>query len=114
MIPTMAISFFEIYQNVEAAGLLTLDSLEEIINIIPNIPDTLRLTSFLEVPIISELALTARAVAVSVLTAQYDTHHTDDHLEHRVQESLLKAHAFPRKCNNYCQIVDVSLKMYRW
>ena len=59
MIPTLAISFFGIYQNVEAAGILTLDSVDKIINFIPNIPHTLRLTSFLEVPIISELVLTA-------------------------------------------------------
>ena len=59
MIPTLAISFFGIYQNVEAKGLLTLDSVDKIVNFIPNIPETLSLTSFLEVPIISELALTA-------------------------------------------------------
>jgi hypothetical protein len=59
MIPTLAISFFGIYQNVEAKGFLTLDSIDKILNFIPNIPDSLRLTSFLEVPIISELALTA-------------------------------------------------------
>jgi hypothetical protein len=59
MIPTLGISFFGIYQNVEAKGLLTLDSVDKIINFIPNIPDTLRLTSFLEVPIITELAITA-------------------------------------------------------
>ncbi|MBC8462918.1 hypothetical protein H8D76_01025 [Candidatus Bathyarchaeota archaeon] len=59
MIPTLAISFFGIYQNVEAKGLLTLDSVDKIVNFIPNIPETLSITSFLEVPIISELALTA-------------------------------------------------------
>ena len=59
MIPTFAISFFDIYQNVEAKGLLTLDSVDKILNFIPNIPENLSLTSFLEVPIISELALTA-------------------------------------------------------
>ena len=59
MIPTLGISFFGIYQSVEAKGLLTLDSVDKIINFIPNIPESLRLTSFLEVPIISELAITA-------------------------------------------------------
>ncbi|MCK5670885.1 hypothetical protein KAI10_05845, partial [Candidatus Bathyarchaeota archaeon] len=59
MIPTFAISFFGIYQNVEAKGLFTLDSVDKILNFIPNIPENLGLTSFLEVPIISELALTA-------------------------------------------------------
>ena len=59
MIPTLAISFFGIYQNVEAKGLFTLDSVDKILNFIPNIPENLSLTSFLEVPIISELALTA-------------------------------------------------------
>ena len=59
MIPTMAISFFGIYQNVEAKGLLTLDSVDKILNFIPNIPKDLTLASFLEVPIISELMVTA-------------------------------------------------------
>ncbi len=59
MIPTLAISIFGIFQNVEAKGLFTLDSVDKILNFIPNIPENLSLTSFLEVPIFSELALTA-------------------------------------------------------
>jgi len=59
MIPTLAISVFGIYSSVEAKGLLTLDSVDKIVNFIPNIPESLQLTSFLEVPIISELVLTA-------------------------------------------------------
>ena len=58
MIPTVGISFFGIYQNVEARGIFTIDSAEKIINFIPNIPETLRLTNFLEVPILSEIAVT--------------------------------------------------------
>lgn len=66
MIPTLAISFFGIYQNVETAGLFTLDSVKEIINFIPNIPDTLRITSFLDVPILSDLALTVFEIMPNV------------------------------------------------
>ncbi len=55
MIPTLGIAVFGVYTNLEARGLFTIDSVEEIINVIPNVPAQFNFNSLFEIPIISEL-----------------------------------------------------------
>ena len=50
MIPTLGI-----YTNLEAHGVFTIDSVDEILMAIPNVPAQLNFNSLFEIPIISEL-----------------------------------------------------------
>lgn len=55
MIPTLGIAVFGVYSNLDTRGVFTIDSVEEIINVIPNIPSQFNFNSLFEIPIISEL-----------------------------------------------------------
>ena len=55
MIPTLGIAAFGIYLNLEARGVFTIDSVEQILRTIPNVPAQLNFNSLFEIPIISEL-----------------------------------------------------------
>jgi len=57
MIPTLAVAAFGVYTNLEAYGVFTLDSVDEILMAIPNVPSHLNFNSLFEIPIISELAI---------------------------------------------------------
>lgn len=55
MIPTLGIAVFGVYMNLEARGVFTIESIEQILRTVPNIPAQLNLNSLFEIPIISEL-----------------------------------------------------------
>ncbi|RLI03391.1 hypothetical protein DRO31_01890 [Candidatus Bathyarchaeota archaeon] len=55
MIPTLGIAVFGVYMNLEARGVFTLESIDQILIIVPNVPAQLNLNSLFEIPIISEL-----------------------------------------------------------
>ena len=55
MIPTLGVAAFGIYTNLEAHGVFTIDSVDEILMAIPNVPAQLNFNSLFEIPIISEL-----------------------------------------------------------
>ncbi|MFH1180697.1 MAG: hypothetical protein V1710_10065 [Candidatus Bathyarchaeota archaeon] len=55
MIPTLGVAIFGVYTNLEARGVFTIDSVDQIIRIIPNVPSQLNINSLFEIPIISEL-----------------------------------------------------------
>ena len=55
MIPTLGIAVYGVYTSLEARGVFTIDSVEEIINVIPNVPADFNFNSLFEMPIISEL-----------------------------------------------------------
>lgn len=55
MIPTLAVAAFGVFSNLETRGLLTIDSPQEILRIIPNVPSSLNFNSLFELPIISEI-----------------------------------------------------------
>jgi len=55
MIPTLGIAIYGVYTSLEARGVFTIDSVEEIINVIPNVPTDFNFNSLFEIPIISEL-----------------------------------------------------------
>jgi hypothetical protein len=57
MIPTLGIAVFGVYTNLEAYGVFTIDSVDEILMAIPNVPTQLNFNSLFEIPIISELVL---------------------------------------------------------
>ena len=55
MIPTLGVAAFGVYTNLEAHGVFTIDSVDEILMAIPNVPTELNFNSLFEIPIISEL-----------------------------------------------------------
>lgn len=55
MIPTFLIAGFGVYTNLEARGLFTIDSVDKILEVVPNVPAGLSFSNLFEIPIISEL-----------------------------------------------------------
>ena len=55
MIPTLGIAVYGVYTSLEARGVFTIDSVEAIIHVIPNVPADFNFNSLFEIPIISEL-----------------------------------------------------------
>ena len=55
MIPTLGIAIYGVYTSLEARGLFTIDSVEAIINTIPNVPADFNFNNLFEIPVVSEL-----------------------------------------------------------
>ena len=55
MIPTLAVAGYGIFTNLESRDLLMIDSPEEIVRMIPNVPSSLNFNILFELPIISDV-----------------------------------------------------------
>lgn len=66
MIPTLVVAAFGVYTTLDSRGMFIIDSVDEIINIVPNIPSDLKFSSLFEIPIISELVLELMEVVPSI------------------------------------------------